>query len=75
MLCDEYHYAECRVLFIVRLNVVMMSVVMLSVVMLSVVMLSVVTPFTGGSLVKLFSPFTLRQNEPVFICPLQVYSC
>ena len=38
----EYHYAECRDLFIVMLNAIMLSVVMLSVVMLSVVMLSVV---------------------------------
>ncbi len=37
-----YYCAECRVQFIVMLNVIMLSVVMLSVVMLSVVMLSVV---------------------------------
>ncbi len=39
MLC---HYAECRVLFTIMLNVIMLSAVMLSVVMLIVVMLSVV---------------------------------
>jgi hypothetical protein len=42
MLC---HYAECRVLFIVMMNVVMLIVVMLSVVMLNVGMLSVLAPF------------------------------
>ncbi len=31
------HYAECRVLFIIKLNVIMLNVSMLSVVMLSVV--------------------------------------
>ncbi len=44
MLCHyaELHNAECRVLFIVMLNVIMLSVIMLNVVMLSVVMLNVV---------------------------------
>jgi hypothetical protein len=44
MLCYhvEFHYAECRILFTIMLNVVMLSVVMLSVVMLSVIMLSVI---------------------------------
>jgi hypothetical protein len=37
-----YHYAECRILFIVMLNVVMLSAVMLNVVMVSAVMLNVV---------------------------------
>ncbi len=39
------HYAECRILFIVMLNVVMLSDVLLSVIKLSVVMLSVVEPY------------------------------
>jgi len=39
MLC---HYAECRVLFIVMLNVIMLTVVILIVIMLNVIMLSVV---------------------------------
>ncbi len=34
-------YAECPVLFIIRLNVIMMNVIMLSIVMLNVSMLSV----------------------------------
>jgi len=37
-------YGECRILFIVMVNVIILSVVMLNVVMLSVVMLSVVAP-------------------------------
>jgi hypothetical protein len=39
-----YHYAECRVLFVVKLNVVMLSVFTLSVIMLSVFTLSIVMP-------------------------------
>ncbi len=39
-----YHYAECRVEFIVMPNVIMLSVSMLSLVMLSVVMLNVGAP-------------------------------
>jgi hypothetical protein len=39
MLC---HYAECRVLFIVMLNVIMLTVVILIVIMLNVIMLSVI---------------------------------
>ncbi len=35
-------HAECRILFIIKLNVIMLSVIMLNVVMLSVVMLNVV---------------------------------
>jgi hypothetical protein len=53
MLCHyaERHIAECRVLFIVMLNVIMLIVVMLNVVMpsvamLNVVMLSVVAPLS-----------------------------
>ncbi len=44
MLCyyADYHYAECRILFTVMLNVVMLNVVMLNVVMLSVIILNVV---------------------------------
>jgi hypothetical protein len=38
----ECHYAECRDLFNVMLNVIMLSVVMLSVVMLNVDILSVI---------------------------------
>jgi len=38
----EFHYAECRVFFIVMLNVIVLSFVMLSVVILGVVMLSVI---------------------------------
>ncbi len=41
MIC---HYAECRGLFMIILNVVMLNLSMLSVIMLSVVMLSVVAP-------------------------------
>ncbi len=41
----EGHYTECRISFIVMLNVFMLSVVMLIVVMLIVVMLNVVAPF------------------------------
>jgi len=33
----EFHYAECRILFTVSMNVVMLSVVRLNVIMLSVV--------------------------------------
>jgi hypothetical protein len=40
--CIEYHYAECRVLFIVLLNVVMLSVIMLNVILLSFIALSVI---------------------------------
>jgi len=45
------HYAECRVLFIVMLNVKMLSVIIMSVIRLgfirlNVVMLSVVAPST-----------------------------
>ncbi len=35
-------HAECRILFIIKLNVIMLSVIMLNVIMLSVVMLSVI---------------------------------
>ncbi len=42
---DAWYYAECRVLFIVMLNVIVLSVVMLSVAILSVVMLSGMAPF------------------------------
>ncbi len=41
------HYAECRILFIVLLNVIMLScryAVMLYVVMLSIIMLNVIMP-------------------------------
>jgi hypothetical protein len=38
----ECHYAECRDLFNVMLNVILLSVVMLNVVMLSVIILNVV---------------------------------
>jgi hypothetical protein len=40
------HYAEYRVLFIIKLNVIMLNVIMLNVIMLSVVMLSVVAPLS-----------------------------
>jgi hypothetical protein len=40
------HYAECRVLFIIKLNVIMLNVIMLNVSMLSVVILSVVAPLS-----------------------------
>jgi hypothetical protein len=42
--CIKCHYAECRDLFIVMMNVIMLSVIMLSVIMLNVVMLDVVAP-------------------------------
>jgi hypothetical protein len=42
---DEFHNAECRILFIVILNVIMLSVVMLNGNTLSVFMLNVVAPF------------------------------
>ena len=38
MLC---HYAECQMLFTIKLSVIMLRVVILSVIMLSVIMLSV----------------------------------
>ncbi len=40
--CIESRYAECRVFFIIILNVIMLSIVILNVLMLSVVILSVV---------------------------------
>jgi len=40
----EYHYAECRDLFIVMPNAIMMSAVKLNAIMLSVVMLNVMAP-------------------------------
>ncbi len=42
MLC---HYAECRILFIILLNVIMLILVMPNAVMLSVVMLNDVASF------------------------------
>ena len=39
-----YHYAGCRILFIIMLNVIMLNVIMLNVIMLNVIMLSVVAP-------------------------------
>ncbi len=45
ILCSEYHYAECRDLFNVMLNVIMLCVVLLSVVVLNVFMLRVVAAF------------------------------
>ncbi len=46
----QCHYAECRILLIVKLHVLMLSVIVLNVTMLSVIvlnvtMLSVMTPF------------------------------
>ncbi len=38
-----YHYAECRILFVVMLNIIMLSVLTLIVVMLSVTLQSVIT--------------------------------
>ncbi len=37
-------YAECRIFFIIMLNVIMLSVIVLSVIVLNVVMLIVVVP-------------------------------
>jgi hypothetical protein len=45
-LCIERCYAECRVSFIVMLNVIMLSVVIVNVAMLSAIMLSVVASFS-----------------------------
>ncbi len=44
MLCyyAKRHYAECRILFTIMVNVLMLSVIMLNVIKLSAVMLSVV---------------------------------
>jgi hypothetical protein len=41
-ICNECHYAECRVSFIVMLSAIMMSVVMLSAIMMSVVMVNLI---------------------------------
>jgi ABC-type transport system involved in cytochrome bd biosynthesis fused ATPase/permease subunit len=43
MLCHytEFHYPDCRVLFIIMLNVIMLNVIGLSIIMLIVVMLNV----------------------------------
>ncbi len=55
---NAWYYAECRVLFIVMLNVIVLSVVMLSVVILSVVMLSGMAPFwRHNSIFRLGIPF------------------
>ncbi len=59
----EWLCAECRILFIVMLNVVllivaMQSVIMLSVIMLSVVMQSVVAPFLGRGALRNLAFFT-----------------
>jgi hypothetical protein len=43
MIC---HYAECRILFIIILNVYLQSVVMLNVVIPGVIVLSVVAPIS-----------------------------
>ncbi len=43
-ICNDCHYAECRVSFIFMLNDIMLSVIMLSVVGLIVVMKNVVAP-------------------------------
>jgi hypothetical protein len=37
-----FHYAKCRVLFTIMLNVIMLSVAMMNVIMLSVAMLNVI---------------------------------
>jgi hypothetical protein len=42
--CAKCHYAECRALFIVTLNVIVSSAIMPSVFVQSVIMLSVVAP-------------------------------
>jgi hypothetical protein len=42
----ECHYAECRDLFIVLLNVIMLGVIILSVVMPRAVILSLIIPST-----------------------------
>jgi hypothetical protein len=58
----DHHYAECRISFIVKLNVVMLSVIMLSAVMMNVVMLNVVAPiFEAG-----FDGQGVLNNEPSF---------
>jgi hypothetical protein len=44
------HYAECRILFIVMLNVNMLKIVMLNVIVLSVVRLSDMAPLKQQSL-------------------------
>jgi hypothetical protein len=41
-LCIDCHYAESRILFVYRLNVVMLSVIIPNVVMVSVIMLCLV---------------------------------
>jgi hypothetical protein len=51
----EYHYAECRISFIV-----MLIVIVLSVVMLNVVMLSVVAPPNWVLLSKILDPVNTR---------------
>ncbi len=37
-----YHYAECRILFIVLLSIILMNAIMLNAIMLNVNMLSVI---------------------------------
>ncbi len=44
-----FHYAECRIIFIIKLSVIMLNVIMLGVIMLNaiilcVIMLNVVAP-------------------------------
>ncbi len=52
MLC---HYAECRVLYFITLNLIMMSVVMLNVIILSVVMLNVIMWSVMAPQIQVFS--------------------
>ena len=47
LICDTqhktpYHCAECRILFIVMVNVVMVNVVMVNVIMVNVIMVNVI---------------------------------
>ncbi len=63
-LCSEYHYAECRDLFNVMLNVIMLCVVLLSVVVLNIFMLSVVAPS-----VVLLKPY-YSDAQQTYLCGL-----
>ncbi len=40
----KQHSVECRILFIVTLNVIIMSLIMMYVIMMNVIMLSVMAP-------------------------------
>jgi hypothetical protein len=65
-LCIECHYAECRDLCIVMLNVIMLNVVMLSVVMLNIVAPSSLLQ-TEGNLSLSVCPRQVLQASLIFV--------